>query len=358
MNRLLHISFFLFIASCSILSAQPIARVQFVHTYTYPGNAVTFPSNNAAGNAIVVMASWYAAPGTPTISDTKGNTYTMLPALTGGGAGNGEQTSILIWYALNIVAGANTVTISGAGIDVGITAVEYSGVATSGAIGITSTLPYFGGTPTTTPTSSSFTPSAGSLLFVAFADETNPQNSIAAGTGYTLIQGDGNHVDIEEDNVNSSAGPQTASISVNFATWSWAMYVVEFLPAGSSGPPVGSVLWTNSGDGSGITSIVPAVPSATGVADVAMQNDGTVMAVTSDGNTAWTANVGQSAILVPDFQGGLVVANGSSITKFDGMTGQPYPSYNPGAGSSATGPLSTPTELFLSPKETKTAARR
>ena len=100
-----------FITSCAILNAQPIARVQSVHTYTYPGNTVTFPGNNAAGNAIVVMASWYAAPGTPTISDTRGNTYTMLPALTGGGAGNGEQTSILIWYALNIAAGANTVMI-------------------------------------------------------------------------------------------------------------------------------------------------------------------------------------------------------------------------------------------------------
>jgi hypothetical protein len=237
-------TFLLFlITSCAMLNAQPIARVQYVHTYSYPGNSVIFPSSNTAGNAIVVMASWYAAPGTPTISDTRGNTYTMLPALTGGGAGNGEQTSILIWYALNIAAGANTVTISGAGIDVGITAVEYSGIATSGAIGITSTLPYFGGTPTTTPTSSSFSPSAGSLLFVAFADETNPQNSIAAGSGYTLIQGDGNHVDIEEDNVNSSAGSQTASITVSFATWSWAMYVVEFLPAsGSSPPPLGTVL--------------------------------------------------------------------------------------------------------------------
>src|SRR5271168_3367841 len=84
----------------------------------YPVVSATFNSNNTAGNAIVVMASWYLTPGTPTISDTHGNTYTMLPALTGGGAGNGEQGSILIWYALNIAAGANTVTISGAGIDV------------------------------------------------------------------------------------------------------------------------------------------------------------------------------------------------------------------------------------------------
>jgi hypothetical protein len=34
------------------------------------------------------------------------------------------------------------------------------------------------------------------------------------------------------------------------------------------------------------------VPSASGVADVfAFQNDGTVQAITSDGTTAWTADV-------------------------------------------------------------------
>jgi hypothetical protein len=56
--------------------------------------------------------------------------------------------------------------------------------------------------------------------------------------------------------------------------------------------PVGTVLWSNPGDGSGVTSIVPAVPSASGVADVfAFQNDGTVQAITSDGTTAWTADV-------------------------------------------------------------------
>jgi hypothetical protein len=341
---------FFFITSYAILNAQQIARVQFAHTYpAYPAVTAAFTSNNTAGNAIVVMASWYLTPGTPTISDTQGNTYMLLPPLTGGGAGNGEQTSILIWYALNIAAGANTVTISGAGIDVGLTAVEYSGVA---GVGTTSTLPYFGGTPTTTPTSNSFTPSgAGSLLFVAFADETNPQNSIAAGSGYTLIQGDGNHVDIEEDNVNSSAGPQTASISVNIATWSWAMYVVEFLPAGGT-PPTGTVLWTNLGDGSGFSSIVPAVPASTGVADIfGLQNDGTVAAITSAGTTAWSADVSQAGMVVPDFQGGLVLvqqygaANGNnSIVKLDGITGQPYPSYLPNPATAGLGDAAVHTD--------------
>jgi hypothetical protein len=100
--------------------------------------------------------------------------------------------------------------------------------------------------------------------------------------------------------------------------------------------PLGTVIWSNPGNGSGVTKIVPAVPSPSGVADVfAFQNDGTVQAITSDGLTAWTSSVDLSMAwkVVPDFQGGLVVATWNtsqgSILKLDGITGQPYPAYTP-----------------------------
>ena len=35
----------------------------------------------------------------------------------------------------------------------------------------------------------------------------------------------------------------------------------------SAALPLGTVIWSNPGDGSGVTSIVPAVPSTTGLAD-------------------------------------------------------------------------------------------
>jgi hypothetical protein len=83
---------------------------------------------------------------------------------------------------------------------------------------------------------------------------------------------------------------------------------------------LGTVLWSNPGDGSGVAKIIPAVPSATGVADVfAFQNDGTVAAITSDGTTAWTAPIGiidtvqgplsPSHFVLPDFQGGFILAS-------------------------------------------------
>jgi hypothetical protein len=101
--------------------------------------------------------------------------------------------------------------------------------------------------------------------------------------------------------------------------------------------PLGTVIWSNPGDGSGVNWIVPAVPSTSGVADVfAFQNDGTVQAITSDGTVAWTANLGQGYSLpesnLPDFQGGLVVPGPNGIYKLDGITGQPYPAYQ-GSGT-------------------------
>ncbi len=99
-------------------------------------------------------------------------------------------------------------------------------------------------------------------------------------------------------------------------------------------PPVGTVIWSNPGNGSGVYSIVPAVPSPTGVADVfAFQGDGTVQAITSEGKTAWTADVSMAYPVVPDFQGGLVGIDQSgysgAIVKWDGMTGQRGPAYTP-----------------------------
>ena len=114
--------------------------------------------------------------------------------------------------------------------------------------------------------------------------------------------------------------------------------------------PTGSVIWSNPGDGSGVAGVTPAVPSASGAADVfAMNGDCNVQALTSSGTVAWTANVGQLPQysengncneFLADFQGGVVVKSETStiqngqvhfqyhLQKLDGMTGQAYPAYN------------------------------
>jgi hypothetical protein len=105
--------------------------------------------------------------------------------------------------------------------------------------------------------------------------------------------------------------------------------------------PLGTVIWSNPGDGSGVSSIVPAVPSSTGVADVFAANaDGNVQAIRADGTTAWTQNVGTSSSLIPDFQGGSLVYNGSAISRLDGMTGQPSSwQYTSASGNALSTPV-------------------
>ncbi len=104
--------------------------------------------------------------------------------------------------------------------------------------------------------------------------------------------------------------------------------------------PMGTVQWSSPGDGSGVSNIVPAVPSTTGVADVfAFLQSGNVQAIRSDGTVAWTASTSVLDKRLPDFQGGLIdvqtqTGTGfqnpiqqNAIQKFDGITGQPYPKY-------------------------------
>jgi uncharacterized protein YjdB/N-acetylneuraminic acid mutarotase len=116
--------------------------------------------------------------------------------------------------------------------------------------------------------------------------------------------------------------------------------------------PLGTTIWSNAGDGSGVLSVVPAVPNTEGIADVFVLNgDCNLQAVAGDGTTAWTVNIGQPPEFgsntntcnefQPDFQGGVVVHRQTSFTdpdtgrlvfgytlqKLDGLTGQGYPPY-------------------------------
>jgi hypothetical protein len=113
--------------------------------------------------------------------------------------------------------------------------------------------------------------------------------------------------------------------------------------------PLGTVIWSNPVAMSGWDRLVPAVPSATGVADVFAFHDysGTVEAITADGGTAWTGDV-SNGVFVPDFQGGLVGEDwgnsSGSIVKMDGMTGQRRAVYTPTGTSSLFGPMAVHTD--------------
>lgn len=145
-------------------------------------------------------------------------------------------------------------------------------------------------------------------------------------TGLTWTSSDPTVVSLSTDDppVLTALAAGTVTITAGTAT---AQVTVS-----ASALPVGTVIWSNPGNGSGVYSIVPAIPSPVGVADVfAFQGDGTVLAITSDGTTAWTADVSNAWSVLPDFQGGLIAYYGSwsspSIAKLDGNTGAVVAAY-------------------------------
>ena len=139
-------------------------------------------------------------------------------------------------------------------------------------------------------------------------------------TGLTWASSDTTIVSLSTDDppILTAVAAGRATITAGNASADVTVY------SGSSFPQ-GTVQWSNPGDGSGVSRIVPAVPSSSGVDVFAFQNSGNVAAIKTDGTIAWTANSVYSAI--PDFQGGLVVTAGLSVYDINGATGQSNPAY-------------------------------
>lgn len=201
-------------------ASSSIIRVQYVHNYV--GNTATFTSTNTAGNFIYVVASWSQAA-TPSISDTNNNSYVPFSILSV----DSNITELQAWYAMNISSGANTVTLTGCTDDCGVTAIEYSGVATSGAFDVSDSSSST--TATTTPTSNSFSTTATDVIIAAWADElTGGVHS--AGTNYSLVQTDLVHFDAQEDWTNANSQTTVASFNAD-SVQNWVLFTSAFKAA-------------------------------------------------------------------------------------------------------------------------------
>ena len=189
--------------------------------------SVTMPFSAAqtAGNTNVIALSFYNTAATVgTVTDSSGNTYALAAPLTHSGT-----MYQAIYYAANIksaTAGGNqvTVTFSKAVQYPDIRIVEYSGLAATGTLDVTSsatssnTAPSSGNVTTTSPTELLFAAGSTSGVFNA------------AGAGYTkrvITNPDG---DIVEDRVVTTAGSYAATAS---QSGDCVMQIVAFRAAGS-----------------------------------------------------------------------------------------------------------------------------
>lgn len=184
-----------------------IARVQYKHTYDGSTKTATFTSDNTAGNFIIVFASYYGST-LPGISDSQGNSYTHIASVSDGASlGTGQYA----WYAENIKGGANTITLTGTLSDIGLTAMEYSGVATAGSFLAsttqTQTLLY-------SITSTISVSSTGMIVEGWFNEVRDPANVVYVN-GFTEIQRDTAHRDFQGELLNIA--PSSSVLS----GWTW-----------------------------------------------------------------------------------------------------------------------------------------
>lgn len=188
--------------------------------------SIAFKKSQGQGNLNLVVIGWNdSGESVASVTDSKGNSYSIAvgPATYSG------QLSQSIYYAKNIAAGSNTITVT------------FKGNPSSPEIRIFE----YSGANLTTPidavvqaTGSSTTMAAGPLTTICpndllFAADIGVGTTTGAGPGFTerlLVNGDG-----VEDEVVGAPGSYNATAPVKPSD-PWIMQVVAVCPA-STGPP-------------------------------------------------------------------------------------------------------------------------
>jgi len=178
--------------------------------------SVTYPAAQSAGDLNIVVVGWdNTTASVSTISDTLGNTYTLAIGPT-----RGTGLSQSIYYASNIKAGSNTVTVTfnQAAPFVDMRVLEYRGVTTLDVKAGAS------GKGATSNSGSATTTVARELIFGAnyVANTTK-----GAGTNFTSRIITGQDGDIAEDRIVSATGNYSATAPVT-GNGVWVMQMVTF----------------------------------------------------------------------------------------------------------------------------------
>jgi hypothetical protein len=212
-----------------------IAHVQSAQNAVSPAaetNAKAFVSDNTAGNLIIVAVQWVTTAQTVTVADSLGNTYQAATSqldITYG--------ALQIWYAMNVGAGANTVTATFNGTTTSTMAIhEYSGLVTTsaldktaGASGASATASDSGATATTTQ--------AGELLFGA-TQVVGTSGGFTAGAGYTQRISSTGRLETEDQVVGAVGAYNATATWVTSRTWSCQIATFKGTAAPAVATPV------------------------------------------------------------------------------------------------------------------------
>ena len=180
---------------------------------------VTYTAAQTAGNLNVVLVGWNDTTSTVnSVTDSRGNSYTLAIGPT---SGTGLRQSI--YYAKNIAAGGNTVTVNfnQAAAFVDIRALEYSGLDTVSPLDVTAGA---AGSGTTGNSGAATTTTAKELIVGAGMTATR---FTRAGTGFTLRTITSPDADIAEDKVTTTAGSNNATGPTS-SSGPWVMQIATF----------------------------------------------------------------------------------------------------------------------------------
>jgi glucose/arabinose dehydrogenase len=175
-----------------------------------------------AGNLNVVAVGWNNSTSSITsVTDSRGNAYQLAAPTTRSGG-----ISQAIYYAKNIIAGANTVTVgfNAATPYVDVRIAEYSGLDQANPLDVTSS----GGGNNAQPNSGVATTTAPTDLIVGAGTTTG--SFTGAGSGYTTRIITTPDADILEDRLVAGTGSYSATAAQ--AAASWVMQLVAFRGAG------------------------------------------------------------------------------------------------------------------------------
>lgn len=143
--------------------------------------AVTFTNNTAAGNFVFLLVEGAGGQTINVPTDTRTSTWTSVAT-----AANIGGKLLQAYFAPNVTAGAETITVTfgGAGVNSTLTAVEYSGVLTAAPLDVASTIAT--GT-SATQASNSATTTATNELLITYSGAL--QNSALLNNNFTSIPG-------------------------------------------------------------------------------------------------------------------------------------------------------------------------
>jgi hypothetical protein len=197
-------------------TSSPITLVQHISKDAgiTSSSSLTFPASNTAGNWIGVVIRAGKAGQVLSVSDTGGNTYRQAVQFNQTlDAPNGE--TLAIYYAENIAAGANTVTVSEsvANNTLRFAILEYSGVATANSLDVTAAAQ---GSGTTLNSGTATTTVNGDLILGEAA--TSSGTTYTAGPGYTIeerVPAPPNTKLIAEDAIQAVAGPVSVNVTLS-----------------------------------------------------------------------------------------------------------------------------------------------